>query len=248
MGLDVPMHFLSSPSAAHLKKLTGNDSITPEVKGSTRTTTIKGLFNVLITGNVTPKLRLESDREAWSRRLLHVVFKKEESRKKMDRQFAETLLKEEGPGILRWMIRGARHLRMLMNNKKDWESPTVQNDRIVAILDEAESVRVFLNSDVIADPKGDLTTEELYEAYNAFCDLKEWIPLVNGQFTRKLPSLMIELFQSKPRPDIKRKRKNPRRSGEGNKRGYARVKLKDPPEAELTEPTLVEQILAASKR
>ncbi|MEI6032819.1 MAG: phage/plasmid primase, P4 family [Verrucomicrobiae bacterium] len=249
MGLDVPMHFLSSPSAAHLKKLTGNDSITPEVKGSTRTTTIKGRFNVLITGNVTPRLRVESDREAWARRLLHVEFKKDASRTRMDRQFAEKLLKEEGPGILRWMVKGARQLKMLMNNKQDWKVSPEQTNRIVAILDEAESVRAFLGSEVIdtGDPQNNLTTEELYDAYNLFCNLKDWIPLVYGQFNRQLPSLMVELFQSKLRPDIKRRKQKRGKTHEGNKRGYARVKLKNQPEAELTELTPATKKLAGSK-
>lgn len=231
LGLDVPLDFLSSPGAAHLKKLTGKDSISPELKGSKSIPRIKGVFNVLITSNVRPRLRLQADREAWERRLMHLEFKKLKTRKKMDREFAENLLKEEASGILRWMVAGARDIRQLMNNKTDWKLTSTQEDRVSAILNEAESLRAFLNVKVeevkvmlgVKAPPATLTTQEIYDAYTLYCDCQNWIPLTFGQANRALPSLMIEIYKSNPRTDIKRRKKTGK---EGNQRGYARVRFK----------------------
>ena len=88
-----------------------------------------------------------------------------------DPYFAEVLLREEGSGILNWALEGAR--KLLMNGGQIPRSEE-QTKRIKALLLERDSVRSFIEDMVIADPMGQVTSEQLYAAYWQFCHTQDW--------------------------------------------------------------------------
>ena len=78
----------------------------------------------------------------------------------------DVLLKEEGSGIVNWAIEGA--CKLLKNGGQIPRSEE-QTKRIKALLLESDSVRSFIEDMVIADPMGQVTSEQLYAAYWRFC-------------------------------------------------------------------------------
>lgn len=65
LGSDVSENFLNAKGIGNLKKLTGHDTLTGEDKGSNQKINIKGDFNVVITSNSLPAIRMENDSDAW---------------------------------------------------------------------------------------------------------------------------------------------------------------------------------------
>lgn len=106
---DVPSAFLRTSSASMLKSLTGGDSLTCELKGETQRVDIKGQFNVIITSNAFLRPENDNDADAWQRRLLRVLVTQKPNNKIAG--FADILFREEGPGILNWLIAGLKMLR-----------------------------------------------------------------------------------------------------------------------------------------
>lgn len=82
-----------------LKELTGDDTLRAEFKGSNKKANIQGHYNVIITGNAIPRLPLDGDEKAWRRRVRWIRCK-EVKPVKMVRYFYESLIQEEGAGIL----------------------------------------------------------------------------------------------------------------------------------------------------
>ena len=77
------------------------------------------------------------------------------------------LLKEEGSGILNWAIEGACKL---LKNGGQIPRPEEQTKRIKELLLESDSVRSFVETQLVKAPMGRVTSEQLYSAYLRFCD------------------------------------------------------------------------------
>lgn len=104
------------------------------------------------------------------------------------------------------MIKGANYVRHLKDTtKRNWALSPEQQSRVDDMLLEADSVRTFLQNKVQMQEKRNLTTRELIVAYDDYCDARGWIGLPKGVVTRSFPFLMIELYGSKLRTDIRRK-------------------------------------------
>ena len=73
---DVDSEFMTGPGAGMLKALTGNDTMTAEPKNSNDSFDVIGNFNVIITSNAQLRIKLDSDIDAWRRRLLIIKYKK----------------------------------------------------------------------------------------------------------------------------------------------------------------------------
>jgi P4 family phage/plasmid primase-like protien len=120
-GPDVEPNFLNTSTAHFLKSLTGDDLLTTEMKRSSVVSRVRGNFNVILTCNSRLMVKLQGDSEAWARRLLLIEFSKPPPAKRIA-NFADVLLRDEGPGILNWMLEGASSL---LERLKDHEGVAV---------------------------------------------------------------------------------------------------------------------------
>ncbi len=192
-GKDVPGDFLQRRGASMLKKLVGNDLISPERKGGNDVLRLRGNFDVAITANSRLHVRLDGDAEAWRRRLLVIRYELPKPKTRIA-NFGQKLLEQEGPGILNWMLEGAKRYLRELEVHGDYQLTDRQIQRVDDLLAESDSVRAFVRSCVTADVMHDATTDELVKAYRDFCERKGWDAQSQRQVERQLPDLMLECF------------------------------------------------------
>ena len=201
-GRDVPGDFLSRRGASVLKALTGGDSMNGEIKGSMIAPSL-GFFDVIVTTNCRLRVRLDEDIGAWERRLLIVPYHRARPAKPVP-EFAALLFKTEGSGILNWALDGAAALLSDLDVHGSFQVTADQKKRVAALLAESDSVRAFLRAKVSRTDGQDLTSEELGQAYNRFCEAMEWTPQLIRDVERQLPDLMLALFNVGRRNDVDR--------------------------------------------
>lgn len=217
-GVDVPGGFLSEKGAYRIKALVGGDALDAEQKGVSRSISILGDFCVLITANTRLKVRLDSDVGAWRRRLLICRFEGRPPQRKIPK-FADYLIEREGSGILNWALTGLEMLFKDIERYGDIELPESQETVIDALLAESDSVRHFLSSKVERMDAGDLTVDELVEAYSEYCPSMGWNPKSLPVIRHELENLMLELFGTSKSHSVRRDGKS--------LRGFRRVVFKD---------------------
>ena len=195
VGVDVNKDFLQSKGAPVIKALCGGDWLDAEQKGGTGSFQFQGKFNILMTSNARLQVALQGDVGAWRRRMLIVRYDSQPP-KRIIFDFAELLIREEGPGILNWALQG---LHLLLKDIE--ETGTIRlTDRQKGIVDsllaESDSLRWFLTDTVKRQNGSDLTVHEIIQAYADYCPDKGWQPMKDSQIGYQLPSLMLELFQT----------------------------------------------------
>lgn len=195
VGSDVPGNFLQRSGAEALKKLTGHDLIEAEFKGANRRAMLHGVFNAVITSNNRLRVRLDGDEEAWRRRLILVRFSNPPVIKKIV-DFATQLLREEGSGILNWMLHGAVDaLADFRESGKLIVPDSIQKDAD-DLLYESNSLNNFLDERVTAVPGGDVATSELQNAYISYCNTLN-IPAMSLQaVASRLATLLRDKFDA----------------------------------------------------
>lgn len=193
VGSDVPGNFLQRSGAEELKKLTGHDLIEAEFKGSNRRAIIHGVFNAVITSNNRLRVRLDGDEEAWRRRLILVRFTNPPV-EKLVIDFAGLLLKEEGAGILNWMIQGAVEALADFKERGKIIVPNSIQANADELLFESNSLNNFLDERVTAAPGRDVTTNELQSAYISYCNTLGIPSMGVREVATKLVSLMKDKF------------------------------------------------------
>ncbi|MGC9451675.1 MAG: phage/plasmid primase, P4 family [Oceanipulchritudo sp.] len=222
-GKDVPGDFLQRRGASMLKKLVGNDNLSPERKGGNDVLQIRGNFDVAITANSRLHVRLDGDADAWRRRLMVIRYERPKPKERIA-DFGQKLLQEEGPGILNWMIQGAIRYLEEIGELGDFRMTDNQRQRVDDLLAESDSVRAFLRTCLEPTVMGDLSTEELIRAYREFCDQKGWDAQSQKQVERTLPDLMMEAFGIVRSHKIERFGRS--------LRGYAGIQLRSSHEAD----------------
>ncbi|HWI59782.1 MAG TPA: phage/plasmid primase, P4 family, partial [Bacillota bacterium] len=220
-GADVEPNFLNTPAAHHLKALTGNDLMTTEHKGSSVAQLLRGDFNVLVTCNSRLMVKLQGDAEAWARRLLWIEFNRPKVAK-IIHGFDALLLREEGPGILNWMLEGAVRLLAVMDAHEPFPQTAAQRERVNNLLSESDAARSFILSGVerSAFPLDAITSEELFAAYLTFCDERGWSALSQRAFEMKAKDLMVQIHRACPSKHVRRE------GMAADQRGYQGVVLK----------------------
>lgn len=223
IGPDVKGDFLNFPSASRLKALVGGDRMDAELKGSNKIFPIYGIFNLIITSNSRLHLHLEEDAGAWGRRLLIARYEKPYDGQRIF-QVEKHLLAREGPGILNFYLDGLRMLFSDYEQTGDIILPKSQQKRIDDLLNESDSLRIFVTTKIIRDDsktkEGEshsLTTDEIVSDYWADCiKVKNWTPVSKGEAEKQLPDLMLRYFNVTKTNDVERG---------GHKRGYWHVKF-----------------------
>lgn len=215
-GKDVQGRFLEAQGAHKLKALVGHDLLDTECKGSRADFKLRGDFAVIVTCNSRLRVRLDGDADAWRRRLLIVKYERPKP-ERPERDFANRLLQEEGAGILRWMVDGARAHLAELAQCGDFRLTGTQRQRVNSLLAESDSVREFVRQRTEARAGADVTVYDLAEAYAAFCDAQGWEPMPTGRLERELPDAMQDVRRAARRNDIQREGKA--------RRGFAGVQL-----------------------
>jgi hypothetical protein len=214
---DVDTKFLSAESASLLKPLVGGDFVPAELKKSNATLSVEGIFNIIISSNGRLLVHLEGDTEAWRRRLLLVRYQTPRTGATIE-DFDKILVDKEGSGILNFALFGLLKLFAdLAQNNGRIHLSTEQKKRINKLLDESDSLLLFLKNSLIPDPNSDLTVKEIVERYFSDCLNHGLSPIHLDTVSRILPALMSELFGVLRVNDIRRLGKN--------QRGFSQVKF-----------------------
>lgn len=214
IGSDVPSNFLLTKSAGKIKSLCGWDPLDAEVKGQTDPVPLVGDFNIAITANSRLKVNVDGDIDAWRRRMLWITFEKPRPENPIS-DFAGVLLREEGPGILNWMIEGA--VKLLQNG---FPRVSLSSKRVERLLQESDSISGFLSTCIVNDDTGsDITVDELVSKYASWCKSNDWDPLWGPDARRKLTKGLETLYHVPQAHNVIR--------NGCNLRGYNGVAFKD---------------------
>jgi len=193
-GADVEPEFLRTDAAHILKKLVGDDLISPEGKNSNEVFAIRGNFNVLITCNKRLSVRLSGDVTAWRRRLRIISFKEPAKARPMIVNFDKMLLEKEGSGILNWAIVGAAQVLADKRAKRVRPLSPQQELRLEALLGQSDSMRRFLQAQVEKRRGMSLEKNDLVEAYADYCGEQGWEPLPDNAARQELKNRVLEIF------------------------------------------------------
>ncbi len=218
VGVDVQGKFLSEKGAHVIKGLIGGDWFDAEQKCGTGSFPFQGNFPILITSNSRLQVRLDGDTGAWKRRLLIIRFEGPAPLKKIP-NFADTLIQEEGSGILNWVLQGMKMLLEDIAETGDIRRNSVQEGIVDALLAESDSLRHFLVENVEQNKNSDLSSHELVVAYAKYCPVKGWRPKSSMDLPGELENLMLELFGTARSNSIQRENKNAK--------GFRNVAFKD---------------------
>ena len=220
IGSDVSGEFLMHRSAYIIKSLVGGDPLSGEAKNSNGSFDITGNFNIIISCNTRLKVRLEGDIGAWKRRLLIVRYEKPPPEKPIP-DFCIQLVEEEGGGILNWALEGLQMALEDIDKTGTLRLSQDQEKRVDALLAESESVRHCVKHCFIKDANGDVTSDEVVQAYAEYCSDRGWNPLPITTVQQQLPDLMLEFFRAAKIHRVQREGKS--------QRGWRGVRLVDTP-------------------
>jgi phage/plasmid-associated DNA primase len=196
VGVDVEPNFLSTRGASVLKGLVGGDWFDAEQKNGTGRFPFQGNFCVLITSNSRLRVLLFGDVAAWRRRLLIVRYEAPAPTKKIP-DFGQRLVREEGPGILNWFLHGLDLALKDVDQREDGDiAQTDRQKKVVdSLLEESDSLRVFLCERVERAEGRNLSVDEIVERYADFCAERGWQALSITDVRSSLEALMLEHFR-----------------------------------------------------
>jgi len=197
-GADVAADFLNEEGAVALKKISGGDPIAPEHKNSGITRTMECRFNVVVAANCRLSIRLQQDDKAWRRRLVIIDYVKEPTNDPIS-DFAKILLRDEGPGILNWMLDGVKKLeaagwQLKLNDE--------QQARVDALLLESDSVMMFTRDMFVKDPNLSVTGNDAFDAYTEYCQERGWTPVSRRDFGGQIEKAVSAQYGVALRHDI----------------------------------------------
>jgi len=202
-GKDVDPDFLNQKDAAIIKALVGNDLLDAEKKNGNEHFQLRGSFNVAVTCNGRLTVRLQGDVEAWERRLIIVEYDRERVGERIP-DFADKLIREEGAGILNWIVEGAMKYLREIAEFGDIRLTAKQSHRVQRLLQESDSLREFVRSRIERSPLDDLTVKELQAAYRDFCEEMGWKSFANREMSAATNDLMMQIHKARLRHDISR--------------------------------------------
>jgi len=210
-GADVPADFLSCEGASVLKSLTGGDPVVVELKGSNERPELTCRFNIVVTCNSQLTLRLEGDADAWRRRLRIIEYRKPAPGKVIT-DLSERILRDEGPGVLNWMLQGLQKVR-----EAGWQlHPSAKQQSLVDdLLMRSESHLVFVREALIQDEAARLTIAEAHEHYGAFCRSRRWTGVTFKQFSDVIQPAIQQHLGVVQRHDIPDRNGRPQRGWKG---------------------------------
>jgi putative DNA primase/helicase len=217
--------YLNQDGAEVIKALCGHDPMEGEKKGLQEPVSFEGEFAVIVTTNEEPNVRMAGDEGAWRRRLVIIKFPTPRPKDaKVIEKFEEKILEEESEGVFAWMIQGAVNHWKELKEGKGFTTTDSQKKRVEELIGRSKSAETFILTNVDSDSGGaGITSEELYDAYSAYCVSQKWVPFPDHRFLEIAQYLFMKHLGIGKSHDIQRKDANDKMR---NRRGYRGVKLK----------------------
>lgn len=208
---DVSEDYLRSKHAFRLKEITGSDQMKAELKFQNKSIAFRGQFNLIITSNTLLRIKLESDRDAWKRRILLIEYTKERPEMIFN---LEEILTRELSGILNWAMEGVKKLFAMNCHIKLSEA---LEKRVDNLLDESDQIANFLSDCVQVDEYSDSTIQELGETYQLYLQKRGYQEHVKRSFGPEVAAEIDRRYSISCCHDIKR--------GDSLQRGFRGLKL-----------------------
>ena len=171
----------------------GGDNRSIEFKGANGEKTIKGHFNIIITSNNELSLKLDGDADAWLRRMLIVKYERSGNSKPIP-DLDELLIKEEGEGILNWMLAGAKMLIDELKETGRFQLTEEQFARVRKMIERSDTIQNFCRV-IYRDAEKEVTSENLNKAYVEYCKFMGWEAESITVFQKKISDLLLNEFQ-----------------------------------------------------
>ena len=196
IGADVPGNFLQQCGSESIKKLTGGDLLDAEFKHANGRSKLRGEFSIVITSNNSLHVRLDGDNDAWRRRLILLRFRNAPPTKPIAR-FAETLFRDEGKGILNWMVQGAaKYLDDLEKFGRIHLGTLLQNDAD-DLLYKSDSVHNFVADCVRQSDGGTIISQDAYLPYVNYCGENGYVTVTRERFFASFKKEMERSFNAR---------------------------------------------------
>lgn len=187
VGNDVASDFLSTAGASMLKALTGGDTLSTESKGGNVPVDLEGNFHVIITGNAELRVRLDSDGDAWLRRLAIFRFRRQpESPRTNIMNFDRLLIATEGSGILNLLLHYGRQALFEIRQYGEILVSDAQRKRVEDRVRASDTLGAFVADRLQPADQGQVTSAELWSDYVRFCAEQEWAALPQRSFHKRL--------------------------------------------------------------
>ncbi len=184
---DMPTDFLNRPEASLFKQLVGGDPLWAEGKDG-EMVTIEGNFPVVLSCNGKPRIKIDSDQNAWMRRLLVVPFQAAEHDKHWGKM-VDLIVKTEASGILNWLLDGRRKLakaQFQINRTQE------QQRRTTALVMASESPKAFIRECLQRQEGEEMEVADLYAHYQKWCVENQLTPFA-GRFFSQIAKDEIEM-------------------------------------------------------
>jgi putative DNA primase/helicase len=176
---DMPTDFLDRKEASIFKQLVGGDPLWANVKGDDGRLVIEGHYPVILACNGKPRIHLDSDTDAWMRRLV-VLSLKTPTHEQHFGKMAELILKTESAGILNWLLEGRTKLA---KDKLQLTQTPEQKERAATLLLASDSPAAFVRACLVKKRDAELGVVDLYEHYQEWCRGNHVRPFASRPFT-----------------------------------------------------------------
>lgn len=163
---------------SRVKMLTGGDTLSARFMGQ-NFFDFKPTHTLFMAVNHLPEVK--SGGEGFWRRLRKIDFRKTIPAEKRKENFAQTLIEEEGAGILQWMIDGA--VRVTYQGFSEPESVKIATQ---AYRHEEDHIAKFLDERTILADTASVTKTSLFNAYREWCIDNGEKPITQNALTREI--------------------------------------------------------------
>ena len=203
------------------KRLVGGDEFAAQQKYKNESLEYAGRYSVVIVSNNKLRFEFESNGQEWRDRLLPIFFRKSIPEAEQDKELLDKLYAEEGPGILNWLLEGARMVRRVNWKIALSKLQEIDRDNLIAFSDPVKS---FVAEFVMPDGSYFLS-RYAYELYNRLSKERHFPFIEEAKFFRGLARQMAEQHGATVSQNIRGFNGKPAR-------GYHGFHLKNSPEKE----------------
>lgn len=170
---------------SQMKQLTGDERITAR-KLRQEPVTFKLTHKIILITNHLPKIQDGGDYAIW-RRIVCVPFgttfkenPTQANEKPIDTELSEKL-KAEYPGILAWLVRGC-----LEWQRQGLNPPAIVKAATAEYQSAEDNITEFITSSITQKQSAFITTKALYEAYEKFCILNDYVATSKSKFGQRI--------------------------------------------------------------
>lgn len=171
-----------------IKKLVGGDEFASPMKHKNDSNEFIGRYSLFLVTNHKLRFEFDSKGKEWSDRLIVIYFRESIPDEEKDLELVDKLYKEEGSGILNWLIEGARMVR-----RNNWtieltKGQRTDRDNLIA---SSKPVQSFVQK-FISPSDEHFLSEDAYELYNRLHQERHLPYMERMAFMRKLAQEMVE--------------------------------------------------------